>query len=102
FSDYGALVAPPTREREVVLQAIDRLRPQRSTNMGGGLQVALQAIYEAFADVAEPAAAGGGSLLPGATPTPEPFLEPPPASIVLISDGESKIGPPPEEFAQEA
>ncbi len=101
FSDYGALVAPPTTDRSVVLAAISRLQTQRSTNMGGGLQVALDAIYE---DLGEAAPDNGAKAANGAaaTPTVGSANNPPPASIVLISDGESKIGPPPEEFAQEA
>ena len=99
FSDYAALVAPPTREREPVQDAIARLRPQRGTNIGSGLQVALDAIYE---DI------GGGPqddpvTQPGeATPTPVPSGGPPPASIVLLSDGQSNVGPNPLEVAEAA
>lgn len=50
FSDFGALVAPPSEERAQALEAISRLRPQRGTNIGAGLAVALDAIYEDQAD----------------------------------------------------
>ena len=46
FSDFAALVAPPSTDRKQALDAIARLRPQRGTNIGAGLQVALDAIYE--------------------------------------------------------
>lgn len=95
FSDYAALVAPPTGEHKPVLDALARLRPQRSTNLGAGLQVALDAIYE-VGDSAGPRALGEP------TPLPAPDTKPPAASIVLVSDGESKVGPPPLEVAQEA
>ena len=110
FSDFGALVQAPTRDRDLVLKAIDRLRPQRGTNIGGGLQVALDAVFEG-SDVPRPtvvpgAAGGASGRPPGAGPTPEPAAQQdgkkPAASIVLVSDGESNVGPPPLEVAQEA
>jgi Ca-activated chloride channel family protein len=97
FSDFAALVAPPTTERKQVLEAIGRLRPQRGTNIGAGLQVALDAIYEDQAD--------GEAIVTGAgvTPTPIPEgLDVPPASIVLVSDGQSNTGPDPLEVIDEA
>jgi len=99
FSDFGALVAPPTRDRKPVLDAIARLRPQRGTNIGGGLQAALDAIYEGID--------GGPSSIPapGAAPAPTPTdaaTKAPPASIVLLSDGQSNTGPQPQVVAQEA
>ncbi len=100
FTDFGALVAPPTRDREVVLDAIDRLRPQRGTNIGAGLEVALDAIYEGI-DGERPGART--APLPGVTPTPSAATAaPPPASIVLLSDGQSNTGPSPLDVAQEA
>jgi Ca-activated chloride channel homolog len=108
FSDFGALVQPPTRDKDDVLAAIDRLRPQRGTNIGGGLQAALDALYEGT-DTARPEAPRPGGPVAGgqpvATPTPSSAAgdsRPPPASIVLVSDGESNVGPPPLEVAQEA
>ena len=96
FSDFAALVAPPTRDRGPVLEAISRLRPQRGTNIGAGLQVALDAIYEDQSD--------GEAVVTGAvTPTPVPGgLDVPPASIVLVSDGQSNTGPDPLEVIDEA
>ena len=96
FSDFAALVAPPTTERDQVLEAISRLRPQRGTNIGAGLQVAMDAIYEDQAD--------GEAIVTGvATPTPVPgTLDVPPASIVLVSDGQSNTGPDPLEIIDEA
>lgn len=111
FSDFGALVQPPTRDKDAALRAIERLRPQRGTNIGGGLQTALDALYEG-SDTARPtavpaqAAQPGGR--PGATPVPSAAMategerKAPPASVVLVSDGESNVGPPPLEIAAEA
>jgi Ca-activated chloride channel family protein len=94
FSDYGALVAPPTRERKQVVDAIRRLRPQRGTNIGGGLQAALDAIYEGV---------DGDPIDSSRTPSSnEATAKGPPASIVLLSDGQSNTGPQPERVAEEA
>jgi Ca-activated chloride channel family protein len=97
FSDFGALVAPPSEERGQALEAISRLRPQRGTNIGAGLAVALDAIYEDQAD-GEPIVTNE----PTPTPLPDEEIIPPPASIVLVSDGQSNTGADPLELAQEA
>lgn len=111
FSDFGALVQAPTRDKDLVIKAIDRLRPQRGTNIGSGLQVALDAIYEGSdtpRPTMPPTPAGITVRTPGGQPTPVPVphqsssKKPPPASIVLVSDGESNVGPPPLEIAREA
>ena len=96
FSDFGALVAPPDEDRKQALEAIRRLRPQRGTNIGAGLSVALDAIYEdqAAADV---------PVTNNPAPTPTPVAgDAPPASIVLVSDGQSNTGPDPLDIANEA
>jgi Ca-activated chloride channel family protein len=110
FSDFGALVQAPTRDKELVQRSIDRLKPQRGTNIGGGLQTALDALYEG-SDTARPTVVPSGPSGPigrqAPTPTPAPAArdqnqKAPPASIVLVSDGESNVGPPALEVAQEA
>ena len=109
FSDFGALVQSPTRDKDLVLKAIDRLRPQRGTNIGSGLQVALDAVFEG-SDTPRPTPAadpgGASGRPPDQRPTPDSAAQQdgkkPPASIVLVSDGESNVGPPPLEVAQEA
>jgi Ca-activated chloride channel family protein len=97
FSDFGALVAPPTRDRKPVLDAIARLRPQRGTNIGAGLQVALDAIFEGV----DGAPQRSGTQI-GPTPTPVPGVKAPPSTIVLLSDGQSNTGPNPTQVAEEA
>jgi Ca-activated chloride channel homolog len=101
FSDFGALVQAPTREKKPVIDAINRLQPQRGTNMGGGLQAALDAIYEGT-DGTRPAARTPFGLQPTPTPPSADANRPPPASIVLLSDGQSNTGPPPVRVAEEA
>jgi Ca-activated chloride channel family protein len=94
FSDFAALVAPPTRDRKPVLDAISRLRPQRGTNIGAGLQVAIDAILEENTD------GPIDSSVP--QPTPTPGTNVPAATIVLLSDGQSNTGPPPLAVAEDA
>jgi Ca-activated chloride channel family protein len=101
FSDYGALVAPPSRERKPVVDAIKRLRPQRGTNIGGGLIAALDAIYEGADGVRPGADTPPGTTTTTATPADE-ASKAPPASIVLLSDGQSNTGPQVERVAEEA
>ncbi|MGD9894828.1 MAG: VWA domain-containing protein [Dehalococcoidia bacterium] len=95
FSDSAALVQAPTTDKDDVLRAIDRLQPQAGTNIGSGLQTALDAIDR-----------GVDAPPSTATPTPAPAAqsadEPPTATVVLISDGESNIGPDPVEVAEAA
>jgi Ca-activated chloride channel family protein len=104
FSNAGSLVAPPTTDKKQVLDAVDRLRPQEGTNMGSGLQVALDAIYAMRETEVTSPSAGGTRVPPTPTPTPAPAgtVDPINASIVLISDGQSTVGPDPVEFAEEA
>jgi Ca-activated chloride channel family protein len=96
FSDFGALVAPPSDDRKQALEAISRLRPQRGTNIGAGLAVALDAIYEDQSD-GEPIVTNDPAPTPARTD-----IDIPPASIVLVSDGQSNTGPDPLEIAAEA
>jgi Ca-activated chloride channel family protein len=104
FSDFGILSQAPTRDKGAVNRAIDRLQPQRGTNIGGGLQAALDAIYEG-SDTPRPGAQNQSPFAP-AQPTPAPGAEaakaPPPATIVLLSDGQSNTGPSPLAVADEA
>ncbi|HLF79254.1 MAG TPA: VWA domain-containing protein [Dehalococcoidia bacterium] len=89
FSDGASLLSPPATDRKPLLQAISRLRPLRGTNMGAGLQIALEAVnLDGDAPLGATPAARGAP-----TPTPVPNSKAPPASIVLVSDGQSNVGP---------
>ncbi|HXH21940.1 MAG TPA: VWA domain-containing protein [Dehalococcoidia bacterium] len=103
FSDFGILSQAPTRDKRAVNKAVDRLQPQRGTNIGGGLQAALDAIYEG-ADTPRPGAQNRSPFAP-VQPTPvRPAASgaPPAATIVLLSDGQSNTGPSPLAVAEEA
>lgn len=104
FSDFGILSQAPTLDKKAVNKAIDRLTPQRGTNIGGGLQAALDAIYEG-SDTPRPGAQPQSPFAP-AQPTPAPATTgsppSPAATILLLSDGQSNTGPPPLRVADEA
>jgi len=121
FAGIASLVQPPTDNREDVLQAIDRLQPQRGTAIGSAIVVSLATIFpsagidlrtvgrrEGGADgnreQRRDAARAGAAPIPGA-PQAKPF-EPVPAGsfdsavIVLLSDGQSTTGPDPVAAAR--
>ena len=98
FSDSGLAVQAPTNDQQAILAAINRIRPQRGTSLGQGIQAALNTLN------AEPEAeARRYSQLPAtATPTPTPV---PPGTntstaIVLLTDGENTGPPDPSDAAQ--
>lgn len=106
FSDAGISVQTPVTDRDLVLAAIDRLKPAKGTSVAKGIQASLDAIA-----VAEAGYAGNDfytvkSAAPDATPTPAPTPVPSgthaPAVIVLLSDGENNENPDPIAAAQAA
>ena len=100
----AALVQSPTENREDIVKSIERLEPQRGTALGSGLAIALDA------------------ALPQARINVEEFINPPKnrkdeprkkmeeremtagsntaAAIVLLSDGQSNVGPDPLKAAE--
>jgi Ca-activated chloride channel family protein len=102
----AAVVQSPTTNVEDIEQAIDRVQLQRGTALGSGLAIALAALLpDASIDVDK--IIGGGSARPGedAKHAPEPSNSVPPGSndsvaIVLLSDGESNVGPDPLKVAE--
>ncbi len=108
FSDNAAIVQAPTTDRQAVLDAIERLQPQRGTAIGRGILTSLDALVDTPVQLAPPLPFPGGrweSLsLPTPTPTPTPLPrgEYAPAVVILLSDGESNVGPPPLEVVQYA
>jgi Ca-activated chloride channel family protein len=102
----AAVVQSPTGNREEVIQAIDRFQLQRGSAIGSGLIISLATLLpEAGIDV-EQIVHGRSSRL---------WLDPPPSAesekaaapgsngsvaIVLLSDGQSNVGPDPMEAAK--
>lgn len=110
FSDNAFVVQAPTTDQDAVLNAIDRLYPQRGTAIGRGLETSLSAIFdlpgqnEAFRANdpfgSSPFGSPGPAGAPSITPVPKGTFAP--AVIVLLTDGENNQGPDPAEIAQQA
>jgi Ca-activated chloride channel family protein len=101
FSDAGISVQTPTTDQATVLDAIDRLAPQKGTSVAAGILASLDAIakqqqgYNTDYYTQQTAT-------PTATPTPVPAGVHAPAAIVLLSDGENNENPDPMQAAQQA
>jgi Ca-activated chloride channel family protein len=109
FTNIAFLSQAPTKDKNAVKKAIDRLQPQMGTNIGDGLLAALDAIYEA-ADQTRPGANQPPQAISPLSPQPSPTpatgssAEKPnfAATIVLLSDGQSNTGTPPLKAAEQA
>ena len=96
FSSYATLITPPTAEHDQVVQSINSLQLEFATAIGDGL---LEAVYALpgrprLTDRTNPYAS---PLLPSAPPADVERLTP--ATVVLLSDGQSNRGVPPMEAA---
>ncbi|MBI3637687.1 MAG: VWA domain-containing protein, partial [Candidatus Rokubacteria bacterium] len=101
FASDASIVQTPTTNKELVIAAINRLRPQRATAIGKGILVSLDAIAEDLDEGGPPPS----SILtqpganPGATNKPKRTAPPggikSPATIVLLTDGQNNQFPPP-------
>jgi len=113
FAGSAALVQPPTRNHEEVLNAIDQLQLQNATAIGSGILVSLKALFpdQDFDTRAQQlraalgsAAAGGSSRPLGAPEKPEPKPVPPgsykSAVVILLTDGQTTTGPDPVDAAR--
>lgn len=118
FAGSGAIVQAPTRNREDLIAAIDRLELQRHTATGTGILTSLAALFPEDAD--ELTAANSMFGVPGAKPLEagrsldavpkaekKAFVPVPPGSnvssaIILLTDGRRTVGPDPIEAARKA
>ncbi|HLW60936.1 MAG TPA: VWA domain-containing protein [bacterium] len=91
FSSYATLVTPPTDDHDRVIQAINGLALEFATAIGDGL---LEAVY-ALPGRSRPE----NTLGPVVPVTPPPPDTLGPATVVLLSDGQSNRGTPPEDAA---
>ena len=98
FAGTAALIQQPTRDRDELVAAIDRLQLDRHTAIGSGIIVALAALYpkegidvESFGPGARPRRNDAPPVPPGSNAN---------AAIILLTDGRRTIGPDPLEAAR--
>lgn len=100
----AAVVQSPTNNREDIVASIDRLEPQRGTALGSGLIIALDTLVPAARiDVEEfisPRAGEKKIKRSDELPTRVPKGENHQVAIVLLSDGQSNVGPDPLKAAE--
>ena len=88
FSSYAQTIVPPTADRSRVLEAIGLLTTEYATAIGDGL---VEAVY------ALPGRQRPVDFMSAPPPLREPVV---PATIVLLSDGQSNRGVVPQEAAR--
>jgi Ca-activated chloride channel family protein len=103
FSDNAAVVQAPTNDRTTVLSAINRLTPQRGTAIGRGILTSVDAAFEDPTKPAPTPAPRDSLSAPEPTPSPTPMPRGAyaPAIIILLSDGESNVGPRPLDIIEQ-
>jgi Ca-activated chloride channel homolog len=104
----AAVVQSPTNDRNEVMRAIDRLETQRGTALGSGLVIALDsALPDAKVDVegfinpqTKTSAVERIPRPAGELAGRDPRVIHGSAAIVLLSDGQSNVGPEPAKAAE--
>ena len=118
FAGSAAVVQPPTRNRDELSAAIDRLELQRHTAIGTGILTSLATIFPEQADELTAANVPGGmmrafdqsqgrSLDAAPAPAKKAFTPVPAgsyksAAIILLTDGRRTTGPDPIDAARMA
>ena len=108
FSGLAALVQAPTADRGLVIDAIDRLEPQRNTAIGRGIVTSIQALEPpGSADVPPSTGTENSSSSPSTSPGGSPPGGSPqggnsPGIVVLLSDGQNTTGVDPLSVAPDA
>ena len=116
FAGTAAVAQAPTDNREEILAAIDRFQLQRATAIGSGILMSLKAIFpDAEFDLrswnprrdSSRDSQAGTPLDQAANPEKPSFKAVPPGSyasavIILLTDGQSNVGPDPIEAARMA
>jgi len=98
FAGFAAVLQPPTSDRELLFEAVERLQPARRTAIGSGILKSIDTLAE-FDENIPPSAFSPEPVSPLA-PIPEGAYNP--AIIVVLTDGVSNVGPNPLDAAQQA
>lgn len=112
FAATASVVQAPTENREDLVAAIDRFQLQRATAIGSGIIVSLATIFpDAGIDISTMIYGSSWSrntpIAPPAKTDKEEFKPVPPgsytsAAIILLTDGQTTMGPNPLEAAKMA
>jgi len=106
FAATASVVQPPTRDRESILAAIDRLQLQRGTAVGSGILVSLKTIFpDVEFDLRATNPRGETKAVPLDSAKSATKAEPGSygsAAIILLTDGQTTTGPNPIEAAKMA
>jgi Ca-activated chloride channel family protein len=104
FSGDAQIVQTPTKDHDLVIAAINRLRPQRATAIGRGMLASLDAIFEDSEELAPSVIAlrrlAGEPT--GPVPAKVPVGADRTATIVLLSDGQNNQFPAPQQVIEDA
>lgn len=110
FASDASIVQPPTKDKDLVIAAIDRLRLQRATAIGRAILTSLDAIVEDNGSAAETGGLPSSILTQPQDPnapqkpakTAVPGAPKAPASVILLSDGQNNQFPPPLSIVDQA
>jgi len=108
FAGTAAVVQQPTRNKDDLMEAVDRLQLDRHTAIGSGIIVAVAALFpDAGIDVESFGGPNAWSRIPREVPKLQgkDFKPVPPgsnanAAIILLTDGRRTIGPDPIQAAR--
>jgi len=98
FAQQAQVLNEPTDKKDLVLRSISNLFLQRGTNIGDGLQLAMDVLIAADGIPLQTAQTPAPGAVPARPPRQKPpatKLNPGAATIILLSDGAATTGPPP-------
>jgi Ca-activated chloride channel family protein len=104
FAQQAQVLNEPTDKKDLVLRSIATIYLQRGTNIGDGLQLAMDVLLAADGaplQTAQTPQVGAGIAPRPARQVPKGALSSGSATIILLSDGAATTGPPPLQIAKE-
>src|SRR6185436_2407123 len=104
FAQQAQVLNEPTEKKDLVLRSIANIYLQRGTNIGDGLQLAMDVLIAAdgipLQTASTPQIGAPGSARP-ARQVPAGKANAGAATIILLSDGAATTGPPPLQVARD-
>ncbi len=97
FSESGLSVLIPSADQNAIVEAIERLRPQRGTSLANGIVASLNTIANLTGQ--EPIMGFEGAEVPAPLNASPEMVVDQSAAIVLLTDGENNMNPNPLEAA---